>query len=399
MKKLLLFALLLPFAAIAQTDSTRPATQAVTPWYSKINFRGFIQFRYNRLLETNPNLKCEACDKSMGDGGGLYLRRVRLIFYSQLNEHISFLIHEDIASAASGSGLNFGQLRDAYMDIGLDKKNEFRVRVGQSKVPYGFENLQSSQNRLMLDRDDAINSGIPNEHDLAALFFWAPDKIRKRYAELANDRMKGSGDYGVFAFGVFNGQTLDKPELNNELHVVARAAYPIKIGKQIFEPSIQAYTGHYKVGADQLSAGVKTKFDKNYLDQRAAVSFVLYPKPFGIQAEYNIGKGPEFNAKTDSIECRDLTGGYIIFNYLFSYKKNSFAPFVRLQYYEGGKKNELDARSYTVHESEIGVEWLPVKYLEFTAQYTISDRRFEDFKTIGNHQAGNLLRLQAQLNF
>jgi hypothetical protein len=42
--------------------------------------------------------------------------------------------------------------------------------------------------------------------DLGA-FFWAPSKIRERFAMLVKDGYKGSGDYGVFAFGVYNGQT------------------------------------------------------------------------------------------------------------------------------------------------------------------------------------------------
>jgi hypothetical protein len=52
---------------------------------------------------------------------------------------------------------NFLQIRDAYFDLSFDAKKEYRVRIGQSKVPYGFENL-SSQNRLTLDRNDALNS-------------------------------------------------------------------------------------------------------------------------------------------------------------------------------------------------------------------------------------------------
>lgn len=404
MKKLLTIILLLPFISVAQpiahqADSIKADPAKVNHWYNNFALKGFVQFRYNRLMETNPKLKCEACDKSMGEGGGLFLRRVRLIFYGQISEHVYFLIHEDVASAASATGLNFGQLRDAYMDLGIDKKNQFRIRLGQSKVPYGFENMQGSAARAPLDRTDAINSGIPNEHDLAAMFYWAPDKIRKRFADLNNDKMKGSGDYGVVGFGVFNGQTLGKPELNNELHVVARVAYPFKIGSQVIEPSLQAYTGHYVMAADQLSAGVKYKFDKSYLDQRAAVSFVLYPHPFGIQAEYNIGKGPQFNKVTDSIEVKDLQGGYVILNYLCKYKHHSFYPFIRYQYYNGGKKNELDARSYNVNELETGMEWQPVKNFELTAQYTVSKRRFEDFKTQDNLQSGSLLRLQAQINF
>jgi hypothetical protein len=54
--------------------------------------------------------------------------------------------------------------------LSFDTKKEFRVRVGQSKVPF-FENLQSSQNRLTLDRNDALNSAVANERDLA-FFYW-----------------------------------------------------------------------------------------------------------------------------------------------------------------------------------------------------------------------------------
>jgi hypothetical protein len=50
--------------------------------------------------------------------------------------------------------------------LSFDAKKEYRVRIGQSKVPYGFENLQSSQNRLTLDRNDALNSAVANERDL-----------------------------------------------------------------------------------------------------------------------------------------------------------------------------------------------------------------------------------------
>jgi hypothetical protein len=81
----------------------------------------------------------------------------------------------------------------------IQKKNF--VRVGQSKVLFGFENLQSSQNRLTLDRNDALNSAVANERDLGVLLL-APSKIRERFAMLVKDGYKGSGDYGVFAFGV-----------------------------------------------------------------------------------------------------------------------------------------------------------------------------------------------------
>jgi hypothetical protein len=41
-------------------------------------------------------------------------------------------------------------------------------------VPYGFENLQSSQNRLALDRSDALNSAVKDERDLGAFYYYTP---------------------------------------------------------------------------------------------------------------------------------------------------------------------------------------------------------------------------------
>jgi len=383
-------------------DSVKPATKpaAEKKWFETISVRGYVQARYNRLLETNPNLGNEQGDRSWGKGGGFFLRRARLILFGQISKQVYFYIQPDFASSASSTNLHYGQLRDAYIDVGVDAKNEFRFRIGQSKVPYGFENMQSSQNRLPLDRNDALNSAVANERDLGVFFYWAPTKQRELFSSLVRDGLKGSGDYGVFAFGAYNGQTANKPEQNDQLHVVTRFSYPMAIGKQIIEPGIQAYAGKYVVTKEQTSVGTKIKQDRNYLDQRVAGTFVLYPKPFGIQAEYTFGKGPEYNTTTDSIETKSLHGGYVTLSYMIKNNKQQiFIPFVRGQYYNGGKKHELDARSYRVRELEIGVEWQPVKQFELVAMYTISSRRYEDFILQNNLQKGSLLRLQAQFNF
>jgi hypothetical protein len=76
------------------------------------------------------------------------------------------------------------QARDVYADVSLDPAREFRVRLGLSKVPYGFSNLQSSQNRYALERPDALNSAVEGERDLGAYFIWAPYDIRNRYKDL-----------------------------------------------------------------------------------------------------------------------------------------------------------------------------------------------------------------------
>ncbi len=387
------------YITIAQKDSlkTSSANAIQKKWYDNFSIRGYTQVRYNRLLETNANLGCEQCDKSWGKNGGFFIRRLRIIFYGQINSQVYFYIQPDFASSPSSDKLHFAQIRDAYFDLGLDKKNEFRFRIGQSKVPFGFENLQSSQNRLALDRNDGLNSAVSNERDLGVFFYYAPKEKRKLLSDLV--KLKGSGDYGILGLGAFNGQTANNPELNDELHIVGRLTYPFNIKNQIIETSIQAYKGNFVLTKSNLSTGVKFKQDLNYKDERVAGTFVLYPKPFGIQMEYNVGNGPRFNKISDSIEVSKLKGGYAQMMYNIKIKNQNLMPFIKYQYYDGGKKHERDARSYIVKDLEIGMEWQPAKQFELVAIYTISNRQYEDFLKQNNHQKGNLLRLQAQINF
>ena len=383
-----------------QTHSI-PKKQIELPkkWYETFSIRGYTQIRYNRLLETNENLSCEQCDRSWGKDGGFFMRRMRVILFGQINKNVYFYIQPDFASSPSADRLHFGQIRDAYFDVGIDSDNEYRFRIGQSKIPYGFENMQSSQNRIPLDRNDALNSAVSNERDLGVFFYWAPKNKRKLFSELVNDGLKGSGDYGIFAFGVFNGQTANNPELNNKPHVVSRITYPFQLKKQIVELSLQAYSGTYTLPKSNISSQVKTNSDLGYKDERVAASFILYPKPFGIQTEYTIGRGPEFNKITDSIDLTSLHGGYITTSYLLKIKKQVLIPFLRYQYYDGGKKHERDARSYNVKEFELGAEWQVNKNFELVVNYTNSNRRFEDFTRQDNLQKGGLVRIQAQVNF
>lgn len=391
-----------PVTAVPPTAEI-PAAPAPKPedkkWYDRINIRGYMQVRHNNLIETNENLGCEQCDKAWGGTGGVSLKRARVILSGEVYKNIFFKFEADFASAVSNTSQNFTQIRDAYVDIGVDEANEYRVRIGQSKVPYGFENMQSSAVRLTLDRSDAINSAFLTERDLGVFVYWTPKEMKKLYADLVSQNYKGSGDFGLVAFGAFNGQTANKPEMNKQQHIVGRVTYPWRIGSQIIETSLQGYTGKYVTFDNQLTAGVTSSPDKNYTDRRAAATFVLYPKPFGIQAEYNIGEGPEFDKASQSIKVQSLQGGYATLSYRIQHKNQYIIPFTRYQYYSGGRKFETDARSYSVHQFEVGAEWQLNKYLELSAEYTIANRRYEDYSLQNNHQKGNSLRAQVQISF
>jgi len=392
-KNILIASLFLLISSLVVQAQEKQEEKSSPGWFEKIHLGGYMQVRYNGLFQTNPELECEQCDEAWGgEENSLSLRRLRFKIYGQIHPRVFFYFQPDFSKSVTGSQ-NVGRLKDAYVDLGLDRNNEFRLRIGQSKVPFGYENLQSSSQRLPLDRDDALNSAVKDERDLGIFFYWASKEKRNMMKELKKDGMKHSGDFGVFAFGIYNGQTANHSDKNGKFHVVTRFSLPIEVGNQVIEPGIQAYSGKFVLLKSSPELNIRE--EKEYTDRRAAASFVLYPKPFGIQAEYMVGKGPEFNKETQKIEVQNLQGGYVTFSYI----KGEFIPFTRLQYYDGGKKHELDARSYTVKELELGLEWQPHKAFELVAMYTFSNRRFEDFQLQNNHQSGSLLRIQAQLNF
>ncbi len=182
-------------------------------WYEKISIRGFAQFRYNH--QTNPLLINDQGDRALGSNDQFSLRRARLIVSGQPHERVFIYVQEEFAAftgtdSANGLGTqtlggtnrntgvnNTAQLRDFYADIFLTSNKEWRIRAGQSKVPFGFENLQSSQNRLPFDRSDALNSAAINERDVGLFLYYTPTIIRERFRRLVESGLKGSGDYGM----------------------------------------------------------------------------------------------------------------------------------------------------------------------------------------------------------
>ncbi|HAD14399.1 MAG TPA: porin [Saprospirales bacterium] len=378
----------------APAAAVKPASSS--KWYDKLSLRGYAQFRYNRLFETNPELRCEQCDRSIGKGQTFSFRRARLILSGDVHERVFTYIQFDYSADASSTSKHFLQVRDAYFDLALDKKKEYRLRIGQSKVPFGFENLQSSSNRLPFDRSDALNSAAANERDFGVFFMYAPQKKREFYKNFTSDALKSSGDYGIFAFGLYNGQTANRPEQNDNLHAVARLSYPFKVGKQIIEPGIQAYSGKFTLLS--TTKGVKTNENLTYTDRRVAATVVLYQQPFGILAEYNIGESPSFDPQSDSVRVQKLNGGFITASYRTKLGKGSINPYARYQVFDGAKKHEVDARKYDMNELEIGVEWIPLKNMEFTVAYVISNRKYWDYAT-DYAEKGNFLRIQVQANY
>jgi hypothetical protein len=222
---------------------------------------------------------------------------------------------------------------------------------------------------------------------------WANKVARERFRDLVKVGLKGSGDYGVFTVGAYNGQGLDKYDSNRAPHTVARFAYPFQTDSgQFYEFGIGGYEGKFVVnpGAQKNTA--------MFTDRRAAANFVWYPQPFGMEAEYTIGEGPETVVNYDAlgrgqgtrkttansatisngvttysatstitapskITTENLQGGYVLFNYKADTDRGTIIPFTRWSYFNG-------ARKFVANEVDFGIEYQPWPSFEIALVYT-----------------------------
>jgi hypothetical protein len=387
----------------AKSDSEREEAiiqqrSTTQKWYEKLSIRGYTQLRYNYI--TDDKKLTSPYDSGIGNDKGFQFRRVRLVISGDITDWMSIYIQPDFGSTAGTGGNNFAQLRDAYTDIFLtflNKEKEYRVRVGQSKVPFGFENLQSSQQRLAFDRSDGINTAAPNERDIGLFFYYTPTDTKKLFRSLIDKGLKGSGDYGVLGVGVYNGQTQNISEANDNKHVVLHATYPFELPYgQIVQVGVDAYRGVINVGTNPLTTGgpaIARENNGNITDERIGTHFVLYPQPFGIQAEWNWGRGPELNAARTRVEEGSIQGGYV----QAMYKWDNIMPYVRWQEYYGGRKNVTNSPFQVVHETELGAEYQFSPALELTVAYAWMKR--SGVAAPYNIEDGQLVRFQLQWNY
>ncbi|HMP59085.1 MAG TPA: porin [Gemmatales bacterium] len=398
-----------------------PKADKPKKWYEKLSIRGYSQYRYNAtLLEAPGSFPAQYVgDSSVGEHQDFIIRRARLILSGDVSDHMFIYLQPDFAANVPGSpdANQYTQIRDWYADCYVDKEKVWRFRVGQSKVPYGWENLQSSSNRLPLDRHDALNSAVRNERDLGVFFYWTPIEAQQFFKDVLENGLKGSGNYGVFGFGLYNGQGGSFRELNDNVHAVSRLTVPLILDNgQRLELGVQGYTGRYTVLSTPISplgvgpavrpANTLETFGRaGVRDQRIAGSFIWYPQPVGFQVEWTTGQGPSLNEEQTAIVERSLSGGYVLLCCrLETGFCGIFYPFARYHRFRGGYKPERNAPFSQIDELEVGTEWQITPQMEFTWMWTLTDRTSTAARSEANTPSygqfqGQLLRLQFQVNY
>jgi Phosphate-selective porin O and P len=390
---------------VARQDTGEVVKKALAnKWYERIGLRGYTQFRFSEVNQgEGPDIEVPA-DRSANANETLMIRRGRFIFSGDVTDHLYLYAQSDFNASTGAADFSL-QMRDLYADVALDTSKAWRIRLGQSKVPYGWVNLQSSQNRGPLERPDALNGAVEGERDLGAYLMWASPEARRRFRDLVGQGLKGSGDYGVFAIGAYSGQGLNRADQNGDPHVLARASYPFKLSSgQFLELGVQGYYGKFVTQTQAFNPGTgvitPSRPDEGVVDERVALSAVWYPQPFGVEAEWNVGRGPELSDDLTRVESRPLHGGYVQFNYRRAKGTASLFPFVRWQYYDGGRKFARNAPQMTVNELDLGLEVARWAELELTMVYT---RTFERTRTslfpYASSTNANRVGFQAQWNY
>jgi hypothetical protein len=392
-------------------------------WWEELSLGGYTQVRYGAVLDEGDGASPQLLgDRGIGEVDSLTLRRARLKIQGDVAPHLGVYIQPDLAVAPPGgseaSSTYFAQVRDWYGDIYIDKEKVHRLRVGQSKIPFGFENMQSSSNRAPMDRTDPINVAVaPNERDLAVLYYWTPEPKQHLFHELQNARYKGSGDFGILGLGLFNGQGGSQLDLNSTPHVVARLTWPWEIWEgQICEASVQGLCGELVIVGDTirpLGAGSPIIPSGTYQnggadgiwEKRIGGTFVWYPMDFGMQAEWSVGEAPGLSDDQTMIHGRPFYGGYVMAMYAFDTQhRGTLIPYTRWSQLHGSYSTQQNAPYGNNFELASGLEWILFKELELTVEATLVNR----VNTTAINQPsevsyrnfdGSVLRLQAQMNY
>ena len=371
-------------------DSLHPAGAKGKHWYEKLSIRGYTQFRFGRTLDQDPDGADPILlgDRSInGNAENFSIRRARLILFGDVSDHLCLYFQPDFAITPPGSSTAtfFAQLRDLYGDVYVDKEKVHRFRVGLSKVPYGWENMQSSQNRVPLDRTDPINTAVsPERAGPGRVLLLDPGGEAEAVPGPGGRRAEGVRELrhlrprGVQRPGRVAARAEPEPAHRRPAHLAVPARRRAGGGGQ--RPGVHRRVRGRRGRRSGRSAGGRPSprpgpaAPRGFRDQRIAGTFVWYPQPFGFQAEWNVGEGPGLNDAQTAVEVRSLQGGYVMAMYkLDTARCGIFTPYARYQHYRGGYRSVANAPYGNHDQWDLGVEWQIRKEMELVAEYSFVD--------------------------
>ena len=275
------------------------------------------------------------------------MRRVRVSLSGQITPKIDYKIQPELLSF---------KLLDAYFDY--KPFEQFKVKVGQFKVPFTIENPDYSPLRMMMiDYPMVIQRLVGTSEKIGSTTLKTSD--RGTGFNLHGALCKGRIAYD---FALLNGTDLNIVDNNKSKDVVGRLTLQLVEGWLL---SGSYYWGEYG--------------EEYYTRKRWSVGSAYDKGAFVVRGEYVGGKSGLEYGEIDSHGWYALAGVRFCKNWAVAARCENFQEKATVFY------EKFDQTNYT-----LGVSWKPLKYLRLQANYTYEDQ------TVGHR---NLAIVQVTTSF
>jgi hypothetical protein len=165
-------------------------TQATLSPISKLKFSGYVQGRY--VWQDHDDSISGVDSMNRPTGFDYWLVRRGRLKATYTGENAEYMLQID----AIGTGVTLKDAEATFVDTWTPLN--IRVTVGQFKVPFGYEVLQSSADREMPERARVIRALFPNERDrglrLTARWEWLRFMGAVVNGNFTNDAVYGAQD-------------------------------------------------------------------------------------------------------------------------------------------------------------------------------------------------------------
>ncbi len=280
---------------------------------------------------------------------GFDIHRARLDFNGNITDRIDYRLQP----AFEGSS---AKLLDAYMDYEVGHYLIFTG--GQSKIPFSKENLTPSKVMEMIDRPEVVQTLVLG------------NQIGRDIGMKAGGKFLKLSDTYLFeyALGIFNGQGINTPDLNDQKDYVGRLLiHPI---------NGLSFGGGYYTGRNALYGITGSSYEHTMV----GAELVYIHDPISLRAEYIKGKDGSKKGTTSS------QGWYIQGAHFFLEKRLQCA--LRYEAYDP----DINVSNNTSSIYTIGLNWFFTTLTRIQVDYEIKDVE-------GAKKNSNLLTAQLQVGF
>jgi hypothetical protein len=143
-------------AKLAGLEEAQAATEASVGSLKKLKLAGYVQGRYDWSAASADGLKSDGKTPANADRWSVRRGRLKAVYEGK---HAEYLLQID----ATGDGVTLKDAEATFVDTWTPLN--IRVTVGQFKVPFGYEVVQSSSDREMPERSAITRAYFDGERD------------------------------------------------------------------------------------------------------------------------------------------------------------------------------------------------------------------------------------------